>query len=180
MLMLRKVNMAKKINIPGECEWVDGMPCYRHFIGMIGLWCLTPPSIMFQLFQLCCGGQFYWWIKPVYAEKIICLKSLTNFIKLNHIMLYQLHNIVSGLRTHYFSGNKHWLHSCVVWNFVTVCYCYIIFVGGGVIVNTFVLFLFCYCFCLFVFVFLFLFLFLFLFFFCFLLFFPQVYMNIYR
>jgi hypothetical protein len=64
-------------------------------------WCLTPLSTIFQLY---CGGQFYWWRKPEYPEKTTEIVT-SHWQTLSHNVISRNTSPWTGVRTHNFTVN---------------------------------------------------------------------------
>jgi hypothetical protein len=50
----------------------------------LDLWCLTPLSTIFQCYR---GGQFYWWRKPEYPEKLYLVHLAMNAVRVHNFSL---------------------------------------------------------------------------------------------
>ena len=61
-------------------------------VDSVRVWCLMPLSIIFQLY---CGGHFYWRGKREYPGKTIDLPLVTK--KLYHLKLYRAYLAMSGI-----------------------------------------------------------------------------------
>ena len=69
------------------------------------LWYLMPLSTIFQLY---CGGEFYWWTKSEFPEKTTDM-PVSHWQTLSHYVVSSTPHL-SEILTHNVSGDRYWLH----------------------------------------------------------------------
>ena len=74
------------------------------FVCLFLWWCLTPLSIIIQLYR---GGQFYWVRKQEEPEKTTDLSQIRQ--TLSHNVVHRYLALIE-IRTHNIGGDRHWLH----------------------------------------------------------------------
>jgi len=95
--------------LPAVCCFCFLIICLieNYFWTGLGLWVFHATFSIISDIQ---WRQFYWWRKP---EKTTDLPQVTD--KFYHIMLYLIHLVMSGIRTHNVNCDKHWFHEVPFW-----------------------------------------------------------------